>query len=62
MAMDDGSLAYSSPHDPVPLTDLEEALLVTFGTRHHRARAGDLPRDGLTWMHESTSTRSTASR
>ncbi len=50
MAIPDGALAYRSPHQAVPLSELEEAFLVWLGTGTTGLALGDLPRDGLSWM------------
>jgi hypothetical protein len=51
MSMPPGPLEYESPHPPVPLSELEEALLIWLGTGTTGLALGDLPGDGLTWMH-----------
>jgi hypothetical protein len=51
MALADGALSYTSRHPPVPLSELEEAVLVWLGTGTTGLALGDLPRDGLAWMH-----------
>jgi hypothetical protein len=50
MTLPDGPLAFRSRHDPVPLTELEEALLIWLGTGTTGLALGDLPPDGLSWM------------
>jgi hypothetical protein len=51
MTLADGALAYESRLDPVPLSELEEAFLIWLGTGTTGLALGDLPRDGLAWMH-----------
>jgi hypothetical protein len=51
MSMPEGPLAHTSAHAPVPLTELEQAFLVWAGTGATGLALGDLPRDGLSWMH-----------
>ena len=51
MRVPDGPLAYSSPHDPVGLSELEEAFLVWIGTGVTGLALADLPTDGIAWMH-----------
>jgi hypothetical protein len=46
-----GPLAFSSAHEPLPLSDPEEAFLVWLGTGTTGLALGDLPTDGLAWMH-----------
>src|SRR6185437_6902808 len=51
MTMPEGPLAHTSAHAPVPLSELEQAFLVWAGTGATGLALGDLPRDGLSWMH-----------
>lgn len=51
MTMPPGPLEHTSRYEPVPLDELEEALLVWLGTGTTGLALGDLPGDGLTWMH-----------
>ena len=50
MTLPDGPLAHASRHPPLPLSELEEALLVWLGTGTTGVALGDLPPDGLSWM------------
>jgi hypothetical protein len=50
MTLPEGPMAFTSRHDPVPLTELEEALLVWLGTGTTGLALGDLPPTGLAWM------------
>ena len=47
MEIPEGNLAYSSSHDPVPLSELEEAFLIWAGTGTTGLSLGDLPRTGI---------------
>jgi hypothetical protein len=51
MTLPSGPLAYASDAEPVPLSELEEAVLVWLGTGITGLALGDLPPDGLSWMH-----------
>lgn len=51
MTLPEGALGHESAHAPVPLSEVEEALLVWLGTGTTGLALGDLPGDGLTWMH-----------
>jgi hypothetical protein len=51
MTMPPGPLGHTSRYQPVPLDELEEAVLVWLGTGTTGLALGDLPGDGLTWMH-----------
>ena len=51
MALPEGPLAYASEAEAVPLSELEEAVLVWLGTGTTGLALGDLPPDGLSWMH-----------
>jgi hypothetical protein len=51
MTLPSGPLAHESDSEPVPLTELEEAVLVWLGTGVTGLALGDLPPDGLSWMH-----------
>jgi hypothetical protein len=51
MTLPEGPLAHRSGAEPVPLTELEEAVLVWLGTGTTGLALGDLPPDGLSWMH-----------
>lgn len=51
MRVPDGPLAYTSPHEPVGLDELEEAFLVWLGTGVTGLALADLPTDGIAWMH-----------
>jgi hypothetical protein len=51
MSLPSGPLAHTSGSDPVPLAELEEAVLVWLGTGVTGLALGDLPPDGLSWMH-----------
>lgn len=51
MELPEGPLAHRSDADPVPLSELEEAFLVWLGTGTTGLALGDLPPDGLSWMH-----------
>ena len=51
MELPDGPLAFRSAHRAVPLSEMEEAFLVWLGTGTTGLALGDLPRDGLSWMH-----------
>jgi hypothetical protein len=51
MTLPSGPLAHASDAEPVPLTELEEAVLVWLGTGVTGLALGDLPPDGLSWMH-----------
>lgn len=51
MTMPPGPLEHASRYEPVPLDEIEEALLVWLGTGTTGLALGDLPGDGLTWMH-----------
>ena len=51
MTMPPGPLGHVSRFAPVPLSEIEEALLVSLGTGMTGLALGDLPGDGLTWMH-----------
>ena len=44
-------MAHTSDAEPVPLSELEEAVLVWLGTGVTGLALGDLPPDGLSWMH-----------
>jgi hypothetical protein len=52
MSLPSGPLAYRSDAEPVPLSELEEAVLVWLGTGVTGLALGDLPPDGLSWMHK----------
>ena len=51
MSLPDGPLAHASRHAPLPLGELEQAYLVWAGTGATGMALGDLPPDGLSWMH-----------
>jgi hypothetical protein len=52
MSLPEGAaLEFASRHAPLALSELEEAFLVWVGTGTTGLALGDLPRDGLTWMH-----------
>ena len=51
MELPSGPLAHRSDAEPLPLTELEEAVLVWLGTGVTGLALGDLPPDGLSWMH-----------
>ena len=51
MTLPTGPLAHASEAEPVPLSELEEAVLVWLGTGVTGLALGDLPPDGLSWMH-----------
>ena len=51
MTLPSGPLAHASDAEPIPLTELEEAVLVWLGTGVTGLALGDLPPDGLSWMH-----------
>jgi hypothetical protein len=51
MTLPSGPLAHASRSEPVPLSELEEAVLVWLGTGVTGLALGDLPPDGLSWMH-----------
>jgi hypothetical protein len=51
MSLPKGPLAHTSEAEPVPLSELEEAVLVWLGTGVTGLALGDLPPDGLSWMH-----------
>ena len=51
MSLPTGPLAHDSRHGPLPLSELEQAYLVWAGTGATGAALGDLPPDGLSWMH-----------
>jgi hypothetical protein len=51
MRLPEGPLAWASRREPVPLSDLEEAFLVWVGTGSTGLALGDLPPDGLSWLH-----------
>ncbi|MEW6581486.1 MAG: hypothetical protein AB1416_01830 [Actinomycetota bacterium] len=51
MTMPPGPLSHESRHAPVPLSEVEEAMLLWLGTGTTGLALGDLPGDGLTWMH-----------
>ena len=51
MTLPSGPLARASDAEPIPLTELEEAVLVWLGTGVTGLALGDLPPDGLSWMH-----------
>jgi hypothetical protein len=51
MTLPTGPLAHASRAEPVPLSELEEAVLVWLGTGVTGLALGDLPPDGLSWMH-----------
>jgi hypothetical protein len=50
MELPSGAMAYRSEHPPIPLTELEEAMLAWMGTGLTGLALGDLPSDGLSWM------------
>lgn len=54
MEIPEGNLAYSSGHDPVGLSELEEAFLVWAGTGTTGLSLGDLPRTGISWLFQWT--------
>ena len=60
MTLPSGPLAYASDADPVPLSELEEAVLVWLGTGITGLALGDLPPDGLSWMHRGSGARGPA--
>jgi hypothetical protein len=51
MTLPAGPLAHASDAAPVALSELEEAVLVWLGTGVTGLALGDLPPDGLSWMH-----------
>ena len=51
MTLPTGPLAHASEAEPVPLSEQEEAVLVWLGTGVTGLALGDLPPDGLSWMH-----------
>ena len=51
MTLPSGPLEHASGAEPVPLSELEEAALVWLGTGVTGLALGDLPPDGLSWMH-----------
>jgi hypothetical protein len=51
MTLPSGPLAHASRHAPLPLSQLEQAYLVWAATGATGAALGDLPPDGLAWMH-----------
>jgi hypothetical protein len=51
MSLPSGPMAHTSGSEPVPLGELEEAVLVWLGTGVTGLALGDLPPDGLSWMH-----------
>ena len=54
MEIDEGTLKHKSIIDPVPLTELEEALLIWAGTGTTGLSLGDLPRTGISWLFQWT--------
>jgi hypothetical protein len=51
MSLPSGPLSHRSRSDPVSLSELEEAVLLWLGTGITGLALGDLPPDGLSWMH-----------
>ncbi len=54
MEIKEGTLAHKSRHEPVPLTELEEAFLIWAGTGMTGLSLGDLPRTGISWLFQWT--------
>ena len=54
MEIPEGTLKYSSGHDPHPLSELEEAFLIWAGTGTTGLSLGDLPRTGISWLFQWT--------
>lgn len=54
MEIPEGTLKYSSAHDPHPLSELEEAFLIWAGTGTTGLSLGDLPRTGISWLFQWT--------
>lgn len=54
MEIKDGVLKHKSKHDPVPLSELEEAFLIWSGTGMTGLSLGDLPRTGISWLFQWT--------
>ncbi len=54
MEIPEGTLKYKSSHDPLPLSELEEAFLIWSGTGTTGLSLGDLPRTGISWLFQWT--------
>jgi len=54
MEMNDGTLSHKSNFKPVPLSLLEEAMLIWAGTGMTGLSLGDLPRTGISWLFHWT--------
>lgn len=52
MEITDGKLSYSSRHNPVPLSEIEEAYLIWAGTGTTGLSLGDLPTSGISWLFQ----------
>ncbi|MEM7009505.1 MAG: hypothetical protein AAF462_10265, partial [Thermodesulfobacteriota bacterium] len=54
MEIEEGNLKYKSKHNPIPLSELEEAYLIWAGTGMTGLSLGDLPRTGISWLFQWT--------
>ena len=54
MEITEGNLKHKSRFKPIPLTELEEAVLIWAGTGMTGLSLGDLPRTGISWVFQWT--------
>lgn len=54
MEIPEGNLKFKSKHNPVSLSELEEAFLIWAGTGTTGLSLGDLPRTGISWLFQWT--------
>jgi len=54
MEIEEGVLKHSSRYSPLPLSEIEEAMLIWAGTGTTGLSLGDLPRTGISWLFQWT--------
>lgn len=52
MEIPEGNLKYRSAHNPVALSEIEEAYLIWAGTGTTGLSLGDMPRSGISWLFQ----------
>ncbi|MEE9251914.1 MAG: hypothetical protein V3U74_00975 [Thermodesulfobacteriota bacterium] len=54
MELTEGTLKHKSRYAPMPLTELEEAMLIWAGTGTTGLALGDMPKTGISWLFQWT--------